>query len=99
MRKALNHWFKTLSVFCLACGRQRGQGPTVERSLHSDDLVALMLSPVVKVFSRKLDGPLIGFRTGIAKECLSGEGVLRQELGQLDLRFDIEQVGDVNQLL
>ena len=71
----------------------------MERSLHGDDLIALMLSPIVKVFSRKLDCSLVGFSAGVAKEDLFREGVFRQELGQLDLGFDIEQVGDVNQLL
>mmetsp|Transcript_1344 Transcript_1344/g.3292 ORF Transcript_1344/g.3292 Transcript_1344/m.3292 type:complete len:311 (+) Transcript_1344:659-1591(+) len=85
---------KSLVVLWLRGGGKCGQRASVEGLFCCDD--DRFRHPAVRgMTTGQLDGSLIGFGTGIAKECLVGIGVFAQPVGECGLLRDVVQIGDM----
>ena len=93
VHEALGQRLEALVELGLAGGGDRGQGAAVEGAQQRDHLVAARAA----VDAGQLDGRLVGLGAGIAQEHPVGEAVGHEQLGQLDLRPGVKQVGHVHQ--
>ena len=90
---------ETFEIGRVARGVDRRQGAAVERAVEADDVdpLGLALGPVI--LARGLDRALDRLGAGIGEEHLVQAGGVGQHLGQLFLARDLEDVGDVPELL
>jgi len=83
--------------FLLPRRGDRRQRSPVEGIPHGDQLIPAA-EPFMAVFPRQLDGRLVGLRAAVAEKNLVREGVLDQHAGEADLRLDVIEVGDMQEL-
>ena len=77
----------------------RGQRAAVEGALEGDDAEALGRAVDEVIAARRLDGALHRLGAGIGEEDAVGEGRRDEPLAELPLAGDLEDVGDVPELL
>ncbi len=97
--EALHLRAEALQVFLLAAGGERRQRAAVEGALEGDDAEALRRALGEMIAPRRLDGAFHRLGAGIAEEDAVGEGRIHQPLAERPLAGNLENVGDVPELV
>ena len=88
--------FESFAVFASAGCREGGEGASMERVVHGNDLVT---TPDGAPFPGELDESFVGFRAAVAEEADSVETVGYQFGCEFRLAFVHEKIRDMDQFL
>ena len=92
MNEARRQGIETFSHLLLSRSSHGHHGSTVEGTLHSDDLKAIIAHESPGIESGQFYGRLIGLGPRIAKEHALSKGMLHQQFGKLYLRHYMIEV-------
>src|SRR5262245_43089876 len=88
---------KAVLVLLLAGRRQGREGAPVERVAGGHELDAVRRDPLACILAGDLERRLVGLGAGVREEHAVGERMLDEQLGQVDLRRRVIEVGDVQE--